>query len=305
MNYDVIIVGGGPAGLSVALVLARACRRVLLCDAGHPRNERSHGLHGYLTRDGILPGEFLRLAREEICRYEDVDTRDVNVTDAAPVEGGFQVTLADGRAEAGRILVLATGVVDQVPRIEGIDALYGRSVFHCPYCDGWEVRDQPLAVYGRGTRGYELALELTGWSRDVVLLTDGAARLRPEQRDDLRRLDITVREDRIARLEGREGILERVCFINDALLPRRALFFNTGQVQRSPLPERFGCEFMRDGAVKSSREQSTTVPGLYVIGDASRDAQFVIVAAAEGAKAAEAINGELLKADHAAHASGG
>jgi thioredoxin reductase len=187
ITYDVVIVGGGPAGLSAALVLGRCRRRVLLCDAGQPRNAASAHLHGYLTRDGINPREFLRLGRSELAQYDTVEVRDVHVTDARCESSRFSTTLATGETVCSRKLLLATGVVDNVPAIEGLRELYGKSIFHCPYCDGWELREQPMVVYGRGERGYGLSLELTGWTRDMVLLTDGPCELDEDQRERLER----------------------------------------------------------------------------------------------------------------------
>src|SRR5256714_13694216 len=232
--YDVIVVGAGPAGLSAALMLGRSRRRVLVCDSGKPRNAASLAMHGYLTRDGIPPREFLRVAREQLKEYEYVELRDVEVTAAAcGGEGRFHVTLTTGEEVPSRKLLIAPGVVDNIPDIPGFADLFGRSVFHCPYCDGWEVRDQPLAIYGRGARGYGLSLELTGWSRDLVLCTDGPAEIADDGRDRLSRSGIPVREDRIARLDGRDGCLERIVFASGDALAQRALFLTMGQTQRS------------------------------------------------------------------------
>ncbi|MEZ0334294.1 MAG: NAD(P)/FAD-dependent oxidoreductase, partial [Gemmatimonadales bacterium] len=148
MSWDCIIVGGGPAGLSAALMLGRCRRRVLLCDVGGQRNLRSHAMHGYLTRDGVSPAEFLRLARAELGRYGTVECRELEIVEATREDGGFAVCAADGTRLNTRKLLLATGVIDELPAIEGLDALYGTSVHHCPYCDAWEWRDRPLAAYG-------------------------------------------------------------------------------------------------------------------------------------------------------------
>jgi thioredoxin reductase len=295
--FDVIIIGAGPAGLSAALVLGRCRRRVLLCDAGHPRNAASHALHGYLTRDGIDPAEFLRLGREQLRPYETVELRQIEATDARRLLDGFEITLSNGERVSSRKLLLATGVVDDIPEIEGLAAFYGTSVFHCPYCDGWEFRDQPLAIYGRGENGAGLALELTLWSRNLVLCTDGAAQLSEEEVTRLARHNIPVREDRIAHLDGKDGALERIVFANGESLAARAMFFSTGQQQCSELPGKLGCEFTEQGCVKTGDYEMTNVPGLYVAGDASRLVQFVIVAASEGAQAAVAMNKELMKED--------
>jgi thioredoxin reductase len=296
-GYDVIIVGGGPAGLSAALMLGRARRRVLVCDAGHPRNEKSGHLHGYLTRDHINPKEFLRIARDDLRRYDSVEIRDVEVASAVCEAGAFRVTTVNGETLRARKLLLATGVVDKIPQIAGLRELYGRSVFHCPYCDGWEVRDQRIAIYGRGERGRGLSLELTAWSRDLVLLTDGPPDIDPDEQARLRRNGIAIREDRVARLEGEDGVLQRVVFEHGEALPCRALFFTTGQEQRSALATSLGCEFNDKGTVMTGRYETTHLPGLYVAGDASRAVQWVVVAAAEGAEAAFSISQALIKDD--------
>jgi thioredoxin reductase len=293
--YDCIVVGGGPAGLSAALMLGRCRRRVLVCDVGEPRNRWSHAVHGFLTRDGLPPGTFLRMAREDLRPYDTVEIRSARVVDAARDPRGFEVQCEDGTRLRTRKLLLATGVVDELPDIAGLAELYGRSVHHCPYCDGWEWRDQPVGVYGRGDAAAGLALSLTVQTRDLVLCTDGPAVHSDWMRERLDTFDIRVREQRVVRLEGREGRLDRIVFEEGAAENRRALFFATGQRQASELPARLGCVFTEDGAVDTGRCEATNVPGLYVCGDASREAQFVVVAAAEGAEAGMAINKALLE----------
>jgi thioredoxin reductase len=295
-DADVIVVGAGPAGLSAALVLGRACRSVLVFDHGQPRNARARIVHGLFSRAAIPPDELLRIAREDLQPYGNVRLERAEVLQAVARDGGgFQVALGDGRSFASRKLLLATGVVDTLPNVPGLQEMFGCSVFHCPYCDGWEVRDQPLAVYGCGRRGYGLSLELLGWSQDVVLCADGSSELDLPQLKTLARNHIRIMEDRIARLEGRDGVLERIVFVNGESLPRRALFFTTGQTQATRLAQSMGCAFNEKGTVRTGRYESTDVPGLYVAGDASRDVQWVVVAAAEGAEAAYAISQELIK----------
>lgn len=296
--YDTIIVGGGPAGLSAALVLGRCRRKVLLLNAGKSRNARTHATYGFLTRDGIKPAEFIGIAREQLSRYDTVELLEAEAADAKCLgESRFEVTLADGTRFNSRSLLLATGVVDEIPAIEGLDPLYGCSVHHCPYCDGYEARDQPIAVFGRGEKGKGLALELTAWSRDLVLCTDGASELETDDLERLKRNGIEVREEKIKRLEGTDGVLERIVFTSGETLPRRAMFFSTGHHQRSDLAERLNCKFTEKGAVETGEYEAAGIPGLYAAGDTSRHVQFVIVAAAEGAQAAFAINTMLLKED--------
>jgi thioredoxin reductase len=295
--FDVIIVGGGPAGLSAALVLGRSRRRVLVCDAGRPRNAASRAIHGFITRDGMAPRDFLRAAREQLVPYDTVAIRDVEVTAAeCRGESRFHVSLADGSELESRKLLIASGVIDTVPDIPGFHEWLGVSVFHCPYCDGWEVRDRPLAVYGRGARGLGLSLELTGWSHDLVLCTDGPPDIAADGLSRLRRNGIALRDDRIIRLDGRDR-LERIVFESGPPLAREAVFFTTGQTQQSTLALSLGCEFNEKGTVRTGKYESTHLRGLYVAGDASRAVQWVIVAAAEGAEAAFAINTDLLQDD--------
>lgn len=296
-HYDVIIIGGGPAGLSAALILGRCRRRVLVCDAERPRNAASQSLNGFLTRDPIPPMELRRIARDQLRKYDTVEFRHAEAADAARLSDGFAISLQDGARLTCRKLLLATGVVDHIPQIEGIPELYGRSVFHCPYCDGWEFRDQPLGIYGRGEHGKGLALELTAWSRDLIVLTDGDAELEGKDYDRLHQNRILVRTEKIVALEGDEGVLHRIRFEGGGALERRALFLSTGESQASDLPARLGCQFTSKGAVDTGTYETTNVPGLYVAGDASRYVQLSIVAAAEGAEAAFAINTALLKED--------
>jgi thioredoxin reductase len=294
VTYDCIIVGGGPAGLSAALMLGRCRRRVLICDSGEQRNLRARAIHGYPTRDCTSPAEYLRIAGAELARYGTIECRGLEIVDAHRDGDRFLVLSADGARLRTRKLLLATGVVDQLPDLDGLPALYGTSVHHCPYCDAWEWRDRPLAVYACDEKGAGLALSLTAWSPDVMLCTDGS----PISEDVKARLSaagIGVREEPILRLEGRDGMLERIVFANGVAISRSALFLSCGQRQRSPLPERLGCRLTEKGTVDTGKCESTNVSGVYVAGDASKEAQFVVVAAAEGAEAGMAIHKALME----------
>lgn len=293
-SYDVVIVGAGPAGLSAALILGRCRRRVLICDHGAPRNSASHGLHGFLTRDGIEPSEFRRIGREQLEPYPSVEFKHTEVVDIERSNSGFTLSLADDTNTHCRKLLLATGVKDKLPAIDGLLPLYGRSVFHCPYCDGWEMRDRKLAVYGAGESGPGLALELTLWSNDLVLCTDGLE-ISTEDKQRLKQHGIRVRDERIIRLKGSDGLLKEIEFATGETLERDGLFFSTGQHQSCDLARKLGCEINDDGSIKTGDYEITNIPGVYVAGDASRLVQLAIVAAAEGAQAAFAINQELLR----------
>jgi thioredoxin reductase len=295
--YDCLVIGAGPAGLSAALLLGRTRRRVLVCDSGAGRNRAAVEMHGYLTRDGMSPADFRAAGRKELQRYETVEVRDALVTGAEAVDGGFEITLEGGERRRGRTLLLCTGVVDAVPEIDGIAELYGTSVHHCPFCDGWEHRDEPIAVHGCDESAGAYALGMLRWSRDLVLCTDGAHALSADDKASLARHGVRVREERVLRLEGRGGRLERIIFADGPPLARTALFFCAGQRQHSDFAARIGARFTDKGVVDTKGAERTTVPGLWVAGDASKDAQLVIVAAAEGAAAAVSINTWLTRAE--------
>jgi thioredoxin reductase len=263
-----------------------------MCDAGSPRNARAHALHGFVTRDGIPPLELLRLGREELRLY-GVELRQIEVTRIRKAGEAFEVTLADGTTHNAQTVLLASGLKDVLPSIDGLDECFGTSVHHCPYCDGWEVRDKVLVVLGSGAKGAGLALALKTWSDKVTLCTNGSGRLRRDQREQLAANGIPLHDARLAALEHRGGFVQHLIFSNGTRLACDAIFLAGAQRQQSDFPRALGCELSRHGLVKTDHLGGTCVPGLYVAGDASRDVQFVVVAAAEGAKAAVAINKAL------------
>ena len=292
--YDVVVVGAGPAGLSAALVLGRCLRQVLVCDGGQPRNARSTSLNGYLTRDGIAPLDFLRVGRSELAKYH-VEQRDVIVRDVQAANGAFTVTLDNGEEIATSSVLLATGVRDHLPEIPGLADCYGTSVHHCPYCDGWEVRGRRLAALGERSSPAGLALSLLTWSDRVIVCTNGSASARPTsaQRRQLASRGIQIQHSRIAHFDHQDGHLRNIVFDDGTVTPCDAVFFTSPQSQQCELARQLGCEFTDKGTVKTDHLGRSCVPGIYVVGDASRDVQFVIVAASEGAKAGVAINKAL------------
>ncbi len=301
MQYDVLVIGAGSAGLSAALTLGRCLRRVLLADGGPPRNERSPGVHGFLTRDGIRPAELLRLGHEQLRPYETVEVRCLQI-DAVVRQGrGFRATGhgADDDAPVtvtARRVLLATGVSDVLPPLPGFRELWGRGVLHCPYCHGWEVRGQPLAVYGQGRTVTGLALLVSRWSTDVIVVTDGPGHLTPNARRRLHRQKIGIREDPIARLIGSPAHeLRCIEFADGSQLERAALFLHAAQHQRSPLAADLGARLTSKKAVWVDSGLQTSIPGLYAAGDTTPGTQQALLAAADGNRAAILINESLTR----------
>jgi thioredoxin reductase len=287
--FDVAIVGGGAAGLAAALVLGRMRRRVLLLDADDPAHGVSEGVHGLFGHDGTPPFALRRTAQEQLRPYESVTTETVTVEQARVTPSGFSV-VAGGTTSAARVLLLATGMRYELPRIEGVAELWARGVYHCPYCHGWEMRDQPLAVYGAGAA--HLALLLSSLSDDVVLLTDGSSDLDPDEAEQLRRRGIVIRDDAVARLEGGDGRLARVVFADGSTDDRPGLFF-VPSFTPSPLAAQLGCEVDQSDAVVIDEDGRTSVPDVFAAGDTTTDKKAVVLAAAAGSRAAYAINAGL------------
>ena len=290
MLYDVIIVGGGPAGLSCALILGRCQRSIIVFDTGNPRNKSSHALHAFITRDGTSPIDFLITAREELRKYGVVLKHEKIVT-AEKIPEGFNIITESGLSFKSRKLVLATGVQDKLPNIPNINDFYGISVHHCPYCDGWEERNKPMAIYALKRGGaIELSITMRTWSNDITLFTKGI--LGWTKKDDQTMIDfgIKLNNGKIDRLEGENGVLENILLVNGDRVPANSLFFSTGNTQHSKLACQLNCECTHKGAINYNSTQETNIPGLYVAGDMAKDMQLIIVAAAEGAKAGVIIN---------------
>jgi thioredoxin reductase len=296
-TLDVVVIGAGPAGLSASLILGRACRSVLVCDRGTPRSWASKAVYGFLTRDGINPNRFREVARRDLTRYRNVKMVHAEVTRARRIAGGnFEIELGQ-RHVTCRKLLIATGVMDRLPRIARIEHFFGTSVFQCPYCDGWELRGKPVAVYAKGDRAVEMARAMTAWTNDIALCTNGISKLSRTDSRKLRRNDIRIYEQTIRRLAGTRGKLEAIEFQDGSSLERAALFFDTSCSEQSQLAESLGCRFNRRGGIRCGQYEATDVPGVFVAGNIIKDVQLSIVAAAEGARAAFGINRSLTRED--------
>lgn len=295
--YDVLIVGGGPAGLSCALVLGRSGRRVLVCDDTTARNLRTPNVNGYLGLVDASPAELRALGRWQLEQHGNVELCDQHVLSLERLSSGFSALLQDGARRFSTKAVLATGLSDELPAWPGIAEYYGRGVYTCPYCDAWEHRHQPIAVYGPSASAYRFALHITAWSAWVTLCSDGPSDLPESARRELERRHVVLREEPVASLQGSEGRLCGLEFASGAHLECSALFLATPQHQRSSLALELGCEVDEKGFIKTDRRSCTNIAGLFVAGDADTyvGTQLAIVAAADGARAGQVIDQELFK----------
>ena len=290
--YDALIVGGGPAGLSAALVLGRANKRVLVVDDNRPANAVSQGVGGLLGHDGVKPADLRESGRRQLEEHANVEVFDGAVEDVERIRDGFVVRPADGPSVRTNAIVLAHGLRYDPPPLPGIDALWGRSVFHCAFCDGWEVRDRPLAYHASGPGAVRSALVLAGWSNDVVLCTDGA----PDPGGELlAAAGVRVRTEPIARLAGSDGRLHQIEFTHGPAERREALFVNTQRDQPNGLAAALGCELTAAGTIVTDADGRTNVAGVYAAGDAATaSSRSVANAIGTGSRVAYAVALERL-----------
>ena len=285
--YDAVIVGGGPAGLSAALVLGRARKRVLVVDDERPANAVSQGVGGLLGHDRVKPAELRAGGRRQLEELANVELRHGAVADVERIDDAFVVGAPGAPPALAHAIVLAHGLRYDPPPLPGIEDLWGRSVFHCAFCDGWEVRDRPLAFHGSGPGAVRSALVLAGWTDDVVLCTDGA----PDPGGPLlAAAGVRVRTEPIARLAGNDGRLTQIEFSHGPAERREALFVDTRRDQPNGLAAALGCELTAAGTLLTDADGRTNVAGVYAAGDAATShARSVAYAIGTGSRVGYAV----------------
>lgn len=294
-RYDVVIVGGGPAGLSAALALGRARKRVLLCDSGPRRNAAAEHMHNFVTRDGTPPDEFRRVGREQLIAYPNVEIRDAHVDAVAGSKGAFRITLGTSDVETRRLL-LCTGMIDSMLPIDGFRDLWGHAVVQCPYCHGWEARDRPWGYLARpenASHFLPFAIQLRGWTRDVVVFTNGTFEVPEASRLPLRAAGVRIETSSVARLVAKGRKLEAIELSNGERIHCELLFVHPPQ-QQTNLVRALGVALDDGGFVQvDPMKRETSVPGIYAAGDSTTPMQAALAAAASGLQAAAFMNMEL------------
>ena len=301
--YEVVVIGGGAAGLSAALVLGRARRRVVVVDGGEPRNAPATYMHGYLSRDGMPPAELLVAGRAEAAAYgvEFISGHVVSI------EPGFTIALEDGEKLAARRILIATGATDELPSIPGVRERWGKDFLHCPYCHGWEVSDQPLGVLLTGTGSVEHAQLIRQWTDDLIVFTH-AHDLTDAERQELEALDIRIVDGEVRELVVQDDQLRGVVLGDGRIVERAALFVRPEMRPRlGALLQHFACETDDLGFLRVDDAGRTSVAGLWAAGNVANPRAQVITAAGEGSAAAISINADLVEEDvrNARHARSG
>jgi thioredoxin reductase len=292
-DADVIVIGGGPAGLNCALVLGRCRRNVILFDSGVYRNSSSAAIHGFLSRDGIAPLKMLAEARKQTEKY-GVRFFNEAVTEIIKHHHGFTVKTNEKKYNCKKV-VLACGIQDQLPDLPQIHTFYGKSVFHCPYCDAWEFSEKPWAIYATTRKAaIYLSRQYRQWTSNLTLLAAYTTGITRKDKLELGQTGVNVMDEPATKLDGKNGMLSSL-FFSSTRIDCSVLFFSTGKAIVNPLVLQTGCRLTASGKLWCNRFQQTSVPGIYATGDASRDMPLAIIAAAEGAKAAVAINMDLGK----------
>ncbi|MEZ4314471.1 MAG: NAD(P)/FAD-dependent oxidoreductase [Polyangiaceae bacterium] len=296
MSYDAVVIGGGPAGLSAALILGRARKKVLLCEAGVPRNAAAGHVYGFVTRDGTPPAEMRRIAREQLGAYPSVEVRDERALSVSGERGLFEVTLASGGVQARRV-VLCAGLVDELPESPGVRAIWGTAIFQCPYCHGWEVQDRAWGAVIASVEMLEFASFVRGWTKDVVAFTDGRFEVPGEARERLLAAGVRLEERRIRRLVHKAGppgeaALSGIEVEGGDVVPRDVMFMRPAQRQ-TEMVAGMGLELDPMGFVKVDEMMRTSRAGVYAAGDLTTMFQGALLAAGAGARAAYALNHEL------------
>ncbi len=293
-QFDVIIVGGSYAGLAAAMALGRALMNVLVVDSGKPCNRQTPHSHNFLTNDGKTPAEIAETAREQVSRYKTIDFFRGLATSGKQTELGFEIQTANGDIFGAKKVVFATGIKDQLPAIEGLSECWGVSVLHCPYCHGYEVRNEKTGILGNGDLAFDFTKLISNWTKDLTIFTNGASTLTAGQHEKLQQRRIKIVEKEIERLVHHYGYIQKIHFKDGTKSSVKVLYAPSPFEQHCKIPESMGCELTEQGYLKTDAMQETTVKGVYAIGDNAGKMRTVANAVAMGTTAGMTISKQMI-----------
>lgn len=293
-EFDVIIIGGSYSGLAAGMALGRALRQVLIIDSGNPCNKQTPYSHNFITQDGKTPADIALLARQQVEKYGTVKFMNGLAVRGSKVEKGFEIKVGSGETFSAKKLIFATGIKDSIPNIDGVKECWGISVLHCPYCHGYEVKNESTGVLGNGEKGFEFVSLISNWTKDLTLFTNGKSALTTNQAAKLDSHRIKLIETEIERLEHTHGQLQNIVFKDGTTSPIKAFYAPSPFEQHCGIPEALGCELIDEGYLKTDSIQRTSVHGVYACGDNSTRLRTVANAVAMGTTAGMMINKEIV-----------
>lgn len=294
-KFDVIIVGGSYSGLASAMALGRALRKVLVIDSGEPCNRQTPHSHNFITQDGKTPKEISAAAKAQVLKYETVQFHNGLATAGIKTKEGFEITTQTGETFTAKKLLFATGIKDIMPNIEGFSECWGISILHCPYCHGYEVRNEKTAIFGNGDYGFEFSKLINNWTKELTLYTNGTSTLTKEQTQKLKENNIEIIESEIEKFEHNNGQIQNIIFNDGSKTDIKAIYARPAFEQNCNIPTELGCELNEHGYIQVDAFQKTTITGIYACGDNAAFMRSVANAVAMGTLAGAMINREIIE----------
>ena len=292
-NYDVIIIGGSYSGLSAAMALGRALRTVLIIDNGKPCNRQTPHSHNFITQDGEKPSSIAEKAKAQVLKYDTVKFYNGLAINGEKTEKGFKITTQTKKDFFSKKLIFATGLKDLIPNIKGFSECWGISVIHCPYCHGYEVKNEKTGILANGDFAFHYAQLISNWTKDLTILTNGKSTLTQEQTDKIAKHKISIIEKEILEIKHDNGYLKQVIFKDNSDIELKAVYSRPDFEQHCKIPENLGCELTEQGLLKVDMSQKTTIDGIFACGDNASPLRAVSYAVATGTIAAGMLNNEM------------